>query len=99
METNEIMTNAEDIMDVTEEVTTCGGSKTLKIAGVVTGATLIGVAAYKYAIKPLCAKLKAKHEAKRASKAAIYSGRFPWGEENDIIDLDGLKMLKRKLSK
>nr|DAI30180.1 MAG TPA: hypothetical protein [Caudoviricetes sp.] len=72
METNEIMTNAEDIMDVTEEVATCGGSKTLKIAGVVTGATLIGVVAYKYAIKPLWAKLKAKHEAKKASKEAVY---------------------------
>lgn len=72
METNEIMTNAEDIMDVTEEATTCGGSKTLKIAGVVTGAALIGVVAYKYAIKPLWAKLKAKHEAKKASKEAVY---------------------------
>lgn len=72
METNEIMTNAEDIMDVTEEVATCGGSKTLKIAGVVTGAALIGVAAYKYAIKPLWAKLKAKHKAKKASKEAVY---------------------------
>ena len=72
METNEIMTNAEDIMDVTEEVATCGGSKTLKIAGVVTGAAVIGVAAYKYAIKPLWAKLKAKHEAKKASKEAVY---------------------------
>lgn len=72
METNEIMTNAEDIMDVTEEAATCGGSKTLKIAGVVTGAALIGVAAYKYAIKPLWAKLKAKHEAKKASKEAVY---------------------------
>lgn len=72
METNEIMTNTEDIMDVTEEVATCGGSKTLKIAGVVTGAALIGVAAYKYAIKPLWAKLKAKHEAKKASKEAVY---------------------------
>lgn len=46
METNEIMANAEDIMDVTEEVATCGGSKTLKIAGVVAGAALVGVAAY-----------------------------------------------------
>lgn len=72
METNEIMTNAEDIMDVTEEVATCGGSKTLKIAGVVAGAALVGVTAYKYAIKPLWAKLKAKHEAKKASKEAVY---------------------------
>lgn len=72
METNEIMTNAEDIMDVTEEVATCGGSKALKIAGVVAGAALVGVAAYKYAIKPLWAKLKAKHEAKKASKEAVY---------------------------
>ena len=72
METNEIMTNAEDIMDVTEEVATCGGSETLKIAGVVAGAALVGVAAYKYAIKPLWAKLKAKHEAKKASKEAVY---------------------------
>ena len=88
METNEIMTNAEDIMDVTEEVTTCGGSKTLKIAGVVTGAALIGVVAYKYAIKPLWAKLKAKHEAKKASKEAVYveSKEDEFEEFNDWED-------------
>lgn len=88
METNEIMTNAEDIMDVTEEVATCGGSKTLKIAGVVTGAALIGVAAYKYAIKPLWAKLKAKHEAKKASKEAVYveSKEDEFEEFNDWED-------------
>lgn len=88
METNEIMTNAEDIMDVTEEVATCGGSKTLKIAGVVTGAALIGVIAYKYAIKPLWAKLKAKHEAKKASKEAVYveSKEDEFEEFNDWED-------------
>lgn len=88
METNEIMTNAEDIMDVTEEVATCGGSKTLKIAGVVTGAALIGVVAYKYAIKPLWAKLKAKHEAKKASKEAVYveSKEDEFEEFNDWED-------------
>ena len=88
METNEIMTNAEDIMDVTEEVATCGGSKTLKIAGVVTGAALIGVVAYKYAIKPLWAKLKAKHEAKKASKEAVYveSKEEEFEEFNDWED-------------
>ena len=88
METNEIMTNAEDIMDVTEEVATCGGSKTLKIAGVVTGAALVGVAAYKYAIKPLWAKLKAKHEAKKASKEAVYveSKEDEFEEFNDWED-------------
>ena len=88
METNEIMTNAEDIMDVTEEAATCGGSKTLKIAGVVTGAALIGVVAYKYAIKPLWAKLKAKHEAKKASKEAVYveSKEDEFEEFNDWED-------------
>lgn len=88
METNEIMTNAEDIMDVTEEVATCGGSKTLKIAGVVTGAALVGVVAYKYAIKPLWAKLKAKHEAKKASKEAVYveSKEDEFEEFNDWED-------------
>ena len=88
METNEIMTNAEDIMDVTEEVATCRGSKTLKIAGVVTGAALVGVVAYKYAIKPLWAKLKAKHEAKKASKEAVYveSKEDEFEEFNDWED-------------
>ena len=88
METNEIMTNAEDIMYVTEEVATCVGSKTLKIAGVVTGAALIGVVAYKYAIKPLWAKLKAKHEAKKASKEAVYveSKEDEFEEFNDWED-------------
>ena len=88
METNEIMTNAEDIMDVTEEAATCGGSKTLKIAGMVTGAALIGVVAYKYAIKPLWAKLKAKHEAKKASKEAVYveSKEDEFEEFNDWED-------------
>lgn len=61
METNEILTN-EEVMDVAEEVVTTGSGKALKTLGIFGGAVLIGGLAYKYAVKPIIAKVKAKKE-------------------------------------
>lgn len=85
METNEIMTNTEEIMDVTDEIGTCGGSKALKMVGIGAGVVLVGVAAYKYAIKPLWAKIKAKRQAKKDSKEVVYgdSQHDEFAEFND----------------
>ena len=57
---NEIMTN--EVMEATEEIAKVGLSKGFKI-GVGIGLTvLIGGITYKYVIKPLVAKIKARNE-------------------------------------
>ena len=68
METNEIMTNNEAVVEATEDIVTTvassdNGLKTIaKIGGttVVTGAVLY--LGYKYIVKPIIAKVKAKNE-------------------------------------
>lgn len=59
MDTNEIITN-DEIIEVTEEVLNDGYSKGVIAVGVI-GLAIIGCGiAYKYAVKPLMAKLKEK---------------------------------------
>lgn len=74
METNEIMTN-EEVMDATEEVITTGSGKTLITLGIIGGAALVSGLAYKYAIKPIIDKVKAKKEPDDFS------------DEADVIDV------------
>jgi malate synthase len=64
MDTNEIMVNGE-IIEMTEEIATAGSRKGIKVAVGVGLAVLGGVAAYKYIIKPMVAKIKAKKEQQR----------------------------------
>ena len=59
MDNNEIMVN-EEVMEATEEIATAGGSKGFKVAIGVGLAAVGGVIAYKYVVKPLIAKIKAK---------------------------------------
>ena len=61
MDTNEIMVN-EDVIEVTEEIATAGSRKGIKVAVGVGLVVLGGVATYKYIIKPMVAKIKAKKE-------------------------------------
>lgn len=61
MDTNEIMVNGE-VIEVTEEIATASSRKGLKVAVGVGLVVLGGVAAYKYVIKPMVAKIKAKKE-------------------------------------
>lgn len=62
METNEIITNDEVMEKAEEVVTSTGSGKTLRTLGVIGGVALVGGLAYKYAIKPLISKAKAKKE-------------------------------------
>lgn len=63
MEANEIMVN-EDVMEITEEVTTCTPNKGLKIAAGIGIAALVSAVAYKFVVKPIVAKVKAKKAEK-----------------------------------
>ncbi|MFA7097649.1 MAG: hypothetical protein WC383_14370 [Gammaproteobacteria bacterium] len=64
MNTNEIMVNGE-VIEVTEEIATASSGKGFKVAAGV-GLTVLGsVVAYKYIIKPMVAKIKAKKEQQR----------------------------------
>jgi len=61
MEAMEIMNN-EEVVETTEEIVKAGTGKGLKIAAGVGLAVLTGVMAYKYIVKPIAAKIKAKKE-------------------------------------
>jgi len=61
MDTNEIMVN-EDVIEVTEEIATAGSGKGFKVTAGIGLTVLGGFVAYKYVIKPMVAKIKAKKE-------------------------------------
>lgn len=68
METNEIMTN-EEVVEAVEEIVPASSENGLGI-GIAIGATVVlgGVAAYKYIVKPLVAKIKAKKNEQEDSE-------------------------------
>ena len=59
MENNEIMVN-EEVMEATEEIAKAGVSKGFKVTVGIGLAAIGSVIAYKYVVKPLVAKIKAK---------------------------------------
>ena len=62
MNTNEIMTNKE-VIETTEGIATANSGNGIKMAaGIVALAVLGGVGAYRYIVKPMVAKIKAKKE-------------------------------------
>jgi len=67
MNTNEIRVN-DEVIEVTEEIATAGSRKGFKVAVGIGLAVLGGVAAYKYVIKPIVAKIKAKKEQQKIDK-------------------------------
>ena len=64
MDTNEIMVN-EEVIEVTEEIATAGSGNGIKMAAGIGLAVLGGVVAYKYIVKPMVAKIKAKKEQQK----------------------------------
>ena len=61
MNTNEIMVN--EVIETTEGIATASSGKGIKTAaGIVSLAVLGGVAAYRFIVKPMVAKIKAKKE-------------------------------------
>ena len=75
METTEIMTTNEEVMEMTEEIAQANSGKAMKVIAGVGLAVLMGSVIYKFAVKPLVAKAKAKKEEARA-KAEIIEGNF-----------------------
>lgn len=61
MDTNEIKVN-EEVIDTTEEIATASSGKGFKVAAGVGLTVLGGFVAYKYVLKPVIAKIKAKKE-------------------------------------
>jgi len=70
MDTNEIMVN-EGVIETTEGIATAGSGKGFKVAAGVGLTVLGGFVAYKYVIKPVMAKIKAKKE-QRMINAEVY---------------------------
>lgn len=79
--TNEIMVN-EEVMESAEEIVTASSGKALKTLGIIGGVILVSGLAYKYAIKPAIAKVKAKKE--QAEREAMEEVEI----DEDIIDAD-----------
>ena len=75
----EIMLN-EFIEDTTDEIATASSGKGFKVAGIVALAVLGGVGAYRYIVKPMVAKIKAKKEQQRID-AEEFDGNFVEIEE------------------
>jgi len=70
MDTNEIMVN-EEIIETTEGIATAGSGKVFKVVAGVGLTVLGGFVAYKYVIKPVIAKIKAKKEQQMIN-AGVY---------------------------
>lgn len=71
MDAQEIMTN-EEVMEVAEDLVPVGSGKDLGIGIAIGGAIVtVGGLAYKYIVKPLAAKIKAKKEAKVAEATEL----------------------------
>lgn len=64
MDTNEIMVNGE-VIEVTEEIATASFGKGFKVTAGIGLTALGGFVAYKYVIKPVIAKIKAKKKQQR----------------------------------
>ena len=64
MDTNEIMVN-EEVIETTEGIATASSGEVFKVAAGVGLTVLGGFVAYKYVIKPVMAKIKAKKEQQR----------------------------------
>ena len=69
---NEIMTN--EVAENVEEIVKTGSAKGLKVAAGIGLVAIIGGLTYKFAVKPMYAKLKAKRNGKTKS-------------EDDVIDV------------
>lgn len=67
METMEIMNN-EEVIETTEEIVNASSGKGFKVAAGVGLIVFAGVAAYKYVVKPIVAKIKARKEQQEEDK-------------------------------
>jgi peptidoglycan/LPS O-acetylase OafA/YrhL len=80
METMEIMNNE---IETTEEIVNASSGKGFKVAAGVSLTVVVGVAAYRYIVKPIMAKIKARKEQREEDKVVdIAEFRETESEEN-----------------
>lgn len=86
MENNEVMNNNEDVIELVpaEEIAEMDSNDLFAKAAVGGLAIIVGVVAYKFAVKPLCRKAKEwyknRKEAKSAKKEEV--------QDDNVVDLD-----------
>ena len=74
---NEMMNNeglVEEFVETSGEIARSASKGGLKMFGIGAVTTVVGVAAYKYGVKPLVKKIKADRAAKKAVKEAVANG-------------------------
>lgn len=72
----------EEAVEVVEEVVMNGKlTKGLKVCAGVAVVSGVGFVTYKYAVKPLVAKIKDKREAKKASKPELHVINTEYSED------------------
>lgn len=71
MDAQEIMTN-DEVMEVAEELVPTGSGKDLGV-GIAIGGSIVAISlvAYRYIVKPLAAKIKAKKESKEEESTEL----------------------------
>ena len=82
MDTNEIMVN-EEVIELIDDISTEGYGKVFKVTAGVGLVVLGGFVAYKYAIKPIVAKIKAK---RKQQKMDADFDEFEDFEDVEIVD-------------
>ena len=91
METNEIMTNEEvmGVVDATEEVVTENSGKLAKVCVGVGLAALVGCVVYKFVVKPIAKKIKAKKEEKEVTiNPSEYDDAYDYDDGCEITDVE-----------
>ena len=83
MDTNKIMVN-EEVIEATGEIATAGSGNGIKMAAGIGLAVLGGVVAYKYLVKPMVVKIKAKKERKAMEEE--FDNIITFKSEDDEID-------------
>lgn len=81
MENNEVLNN-EEVIETTQEVFTESGNGSLIAAGVGLG-LIASVVAYKYAVKPIVAKIK-KHIQDKKEQNEFF--------DDEIVDCEAVKI-------
>ena len=83
MENNNLMVNENEVMEATEEIAEVSSGNGFKAAAVIGLAVIGGIAAYKFIVKPLVAKAKAKKE-QLAMEAETEVESFEAEEVDDV---------------
>lgn len=91
MEANEIMTNEEvmGVVDATEEVVTENSGKLAKVCVGVGLAALVGGVIYKFVVKPIVNKIKAKKEEKAVIlNPTAFDDAYDYDDGCEIVDVE-----------